>query len=290
MSNVPAIGSRPVQSTFLPVNAQAGGKAAGAQTASATGIVAAPLPVVEPVAPSADTVSLSRQSLAQRADKVGSDTLDLAQQFLSNFARKLFGDAAKGAQLSFESASLSSSASESASVSQSSSPEGVTSTATLDLSQSADFIGRGQITTKDGQTFDFEIEVHYQASLSASASQTTEAEAAPASNPAPTLSAPDNLALTGKALPAIEFPGSLDDLFKLLGRELQLSVSHGQDGENQGQQGNLSLRLLRLVNTAALLAPRAQPDDIHASQVERNRALAKSYAEKPAPKSDVVAA
>jgi hypothetical protein len=271
MSSTPAIGSKPIQSTYLPANALAGGKAAGAQTATASGAIPAQLRVVEPVAPAADTVSLSKQSLAHRAGALGKDTLDLAQQFLSNFARKLFGDAAKGAALSFESAELSTSSSYTSSATVTSGPQGTTRSATLDASESASFIGKGQITTADGQSFEFEIEVHYEAHVEAQLSQTTAR---------PALAAPDALALTGRNLPAIEFPGSLDDLFKLLGRELQLSVPHGEADE--ALQGNLSLRLLRLVNTAALLAPRAQPDDVRAPAAERNRALAKSYVEKPA--------
>lgn len=278
MSNVPAIGAKPVQSTYLPAVTQASGKAGGAQTATASGVVAAPLRVVEPVAPAADTVSLSRQSLAQRAGQLGSDTLDLAQQFLGNFARKLFGDAAAGAELQFESASLSATESASASSTSTSGAEGTTRSATLSLTENADFIGKGTITTSDGQSFDFEIEVHYQARVTVQATQTIAAG----------VSAPDTLALTGKVLPAIKFPGSLDDLFKLLGRELQLSVPNGQDEE--GGHGELSLRLLRLVNSAALLAPRAQADDVHASVAERNRALAQSYAANPARNTEITSA
>jgi hypothetical protein len=278
MSTTPAIGSKPIQSTYLPANAQAGGKAAGAQTATASGAIPAQLRVVEPVAPTADTVSLSKQSLAPRAD-LGKGTLDLAQQFISNFARKLFGDAAKGADVSFESATLSTSASFAAGASETSGADGTVRSATLNASESASFIGKGTITTSDGQSFDFEIEVRYEANVQAQATQTVER---------PTLSAPDALALTGKQLPAIEFPGSLDDLFKLLGRDLQLSVPNGQ-GNDDGQNGNLSLRLLRLVNSAALLAPRAQPDDVRAPAAERNRALARSYVDKP-PQTDIAEA
>ena len=86
-------------------------------------------------------------------------------------------------------------------------------------------------------------------------------------------------------MPAIKFPGSLADLFKLLGRQLEVSADAGK---NDGNGGNLSLRLIRLVNSAALLAPRARADSPEATPAERNRALA-SYAA-PAPSSTVTIA
>jgi hypothetical protein len=277
MSATTAIGNKPIQSTYLPAGVQAGGKAAGAQTAGASGNAAARLPVVEPVTQLADTVSLSKQGLQTRAATLGADTVQVAQQFISNFARKLFGAAAEGAAVTFDTAAVHAEAGLDAGASETSGAQGSSSASFLNLSESSSFIGRGTITTADGQSFDFEIEVHYQAKVEASSAQ--------ASNRPATIGAPDLMALTGRALPEIEFPGSLADLFKLLGRDLEISVPNSDDGS----EGNLSLRLLRLVNSAALLAPRAQPDDPKATAVDRSKALANSYGAKPA-NSEIAAA
>jgi hypothetical protein len=271
MATVSALGSRPVQSPVLPAFAHSGARAGGAQTVSASGYAAARLPVVESVAQSQDTVSLSRQGLAARADRLGSATVDVAQQFLSNFAKKLFGAAADGATLTFDGAALSTEASFSALAGQASGPDGSAASAAVSLSESAHFIGKGTIVTADGQQFQFEIEVRYEASVQASSSHR-----------APAVAAPDLLALTGKQLPEIEFPGSLADLFKLLGRELQASVPSDEGLSVAGKDGSLSLRLLRLVNTAALLAPRAQPDEQPGKAMDRSKALASSYGAAPA--------
>ena len=264
MSSTAPIGSRPIQSTYLPAGAQAGGKTAGAQATGASGNGLAPLPVVEPVSQLADTVSLSKRGLETHVAALGEDTLRLAQKFLESFAKKLFGGGNAGSSIDFDSAAVHAEAS-----AEAASADGASS---FKLSENASFIGKGTITTSDGQSFNFEIEVHYEASVEASATRAA---------PRPNLAAPDLAALTGRALPAIEFPGSLADLFKLLGRELQVALPKDPDRPQDGGQGNLSLRLLRLVNSAALLAPRAQPDDVQAPAAERNRALARSYIDKP---------
>jgi hypothetical protein len=281
MSATTAIGNKPIQSTYLPAGVQAGGKAAGALTAGASGNGVARLPVVEPVSQLADTVSLSKQGLETRAAELGADTVKLAQTFIDNFAKKLFGGGAAGSEVTFDSFSVNTQASVEAGASATSGADGSTTSAYLKLSESASFVGKGQITTTDGQTFEFEIEINYEASVEASGSQTS-------SRPA-NIASPDLLALTGRALPAIEFPGSLADLFKLLGRELQVSVPKNPNRPEDGDQGNLTLRLLRLVNSAALLAPRALPDDPKASAVDRSKALAHSYGDKPA-SSEIAAA
>ena len=109
---------------------------------------------------------------------------------------------------------------------------------------STSFSGNTDLVTEDGQEYTVELDVRYTAPNER--------------NPVP---APDALALTGKPLPAIAFPGSLNDLFRLLGRELSAQL----DGEEQELPGTLTLRLLRLVDRAALLAPRAQPDDMRSA-------------------------
>lgn len=274
MSLFSTVGARPAQPLVLPAAAAAGGKAAGAQTAPAGGNAAARRPVAEPAAQVSDSVSLSSQALASRVGELGNATVDVAQAFINSFAARLFGDQANGATLTFSSASLSADASASASAQHSAGEGGTADQASFSLSESSHFIGTGELVTADGQSFQFEIEVSYNADLQASA-QTSQS--------APQIAAPDVLALTGKPLPAIEFPGSLADLFKLLGRELQAQAPGNPNRADGGANGNLTLRLLRLVNSAALLAPRAQPDDPKASVADRNKAAANSYAATPAP-------
>lgn len=268
MSSLSAQGARPLASLVPPAPGQVAGRASGVPTASASGNTAARLPTVDPVALQDDVVSISRQGLQARAGNPGSATVDLAQKLMTSFARRLFGDAAKGASIDFDAVSMGTETSFSASASTA----GTARTAAFSYNESTQFIGTGQIETDDGQSFDFEIEIRYEASVQASAS---ESGAAPKSGGVP---APDVLALTGKPLPAIKFPGSLNDLFKLLGRELRGGVSGNQGGEN----GNLTLRLLRLVDKAALLAPRAAPDDPQATPAERAKSAARAYASAPA--------
>lgn len=56
------------------------------------------------VALSKKGLDLSAQGLAQRTDALGNATLDVAQDFVGNMARQLFGD---GASISFDSINLS---------------------------------------------------------------------------------------------------------------------------------------------------------------------------------------
>jgi hypothetical protein len=287
MSNLFALSSRPVQSSsfHLPQD----GVTAGAQNASASGKVPARLPVVDPLlsssssaaAASSSSITLSQQALNSRLDQLGDQTVDAAQRFIGNIAESLFGDAAKGATFHLDSMSVavdtsSSTSSETAANAGAGGDSAALQTA-LQMNTSASFIGRGTIATSDGQSFDFQIEVKYAASVQASAStnsSTVDTKSATTRDAAAQqlLNGPDALTLTGKQLPAIEFPGSLADLFKVLGRQLTVSANSGQ-----GNGGDMSLRLLRLVNSAALLAPRPRADSVDTTPAERNRALA-SYA------------
>lgn len=252
MSTVSALGSGPTQSAVSRAVAQDGGRGVGTQTASASGNIAARLPVVDPVTLSPGSVGLSQQAVNTRLAQIGTKTVDIAQKFINKFASELFGDAADGATFHVQTVSLEADASLNAAVQQTGSGQ----TSALSLSESAHFIGQGQIVTEDGQTYAFEIEVNYQASVAAAQSSLQND------------STPDLVALTGKHLPQIKFPGSLADLFRILGRQLDATTG----GEDHG--GNLSLRLLRLVNTAALLAPRAQSDATPVSVAEQSKAAA----------------
>jgi hypothetical protein len=250
---------RPLAATAVSSTPQSGGRRANAYgTQAAARPPAPPAPDAATAQQQPDSVSLSSQALASRAaSDAGSAAMDIARDAVKQFARQLFGDAGKGAKLTLDSATLDTAASFAASGSYTSGADGTSATANLSLTQSAHFIGTGQITTKDGHTYDVEIEVTYEANLTASASQQTQVDA------------PD-VALAGKPLPAISYPGSLSDLFKVLGRELSTE---------EGDDGRLTMRLLRLVDRAALLAPRL-PADEPAAQAVRQMG-AKAYASAP---------
>lgn len=249
-----------------------------------------------------DGVALSGQGidLQQRINKVGNDTVDFAQNLLGSFADSLFGSAAKGATIAFDSASLETESGYGLSVQHSSGPNGTTDTAAFSLSDSSHFIGKGSITTADGQKFDFEIEVQYNYQLDAGVSQSRSGQPAalPASadkagatagNRAGESSgnkAGDNIvSLPSRQLPDVDFGGTLDDLFKLIGRQLHASVSgNGNENGNQnggqsdsgafdgagtagGGTGQLTLRLLKLLDSS----PAAEPAD------SRTKAVADAY-------------
>jgi hypothetical protein len=270
MSLFSTSGARPVALTPLPASAQ-GGKGIGAQFAPPSGNVAARLPTVDPVPVQNDIVNLSSQALQARGADLAASTSDIAQNFMNAFAKRLFGEQASTSNVAYNMSAFSSAAS--TSTASTDSAGATTHNSVFDLSQSASFTGTGQITTGDGRVFDFELSVKYEAKVSTSSTGT----AAPGK--APTLETPDVLVLTGKPLPAIKFPGSLDDLFKMLSRELRTEVS-GAPGQNGG--GDLTLRLMRLVDRAALLAPRVRADDPTISPAEQAKAVANSYGSAPA--------
>ena len=267
MSNPVALGSRPVYSPSLQIAQDS--KPEGAQYASASGKAAARMPTVDPVtSPSSSSITLSQQALDSQLGQLGDKTVEAAQRFIGNIAAILFGDVANGAAVQLDTISVAADTSRSALVESGSNAGVKLDLAALQMNASASFVGRGTIATADGQSFDVEIAIEYAASVGVSYSATN-------SNAVQQLSkGPDALALTGRQLPAIEFPGSLADLFKLLGRQLTTSANSGKD---DGNSGELSLRLLRLVNSAALLAPRLRADSLDATPAERNRAMA-SYA------------
>lgn len=258
-------GPRPTAQPVLPASVQGGGAAAGVQTASATGKVAARIPTVDPVALQDDVVSLSVLGLQAPAARSVSVS-DLARGFVGAVAENLFGSDAKTSAVSYNLASLRANGSQAPAGTEAA----VARPDTFALNQSIDFTGTGQIVTDDGQTYDFEVAVKYEASAQASG--------APLPEPI-TIEPPDMLVLTGKPLPAIKFPGSLNDLFKLLSRELRTDVA------DLNASGSVTLRLQRLVDRAALLAPRARADDPEATPVERAKAAASAYA-----RADVAAA
>jgi hypothetical protein len=188
--------------------------------------------------------------LDSRVASVGNATVDFAQDFVNSFAQSLFGDAAKGATIDFDSASLEASSSVAVGYQHTSGANGTTDAAAFSLTDSSHFIGKGTITTADGRKFDFEVEVQYNAELNAAASQTSKADDADAAKPQAT-----SKDLPTVQVPNIDFPGTLSDLFKLIGRDLQtaLSTSNNSNDKNDGIDRNtlrgLSLRLLNLVDS-----------------------------------------
>ena len=240
------------------------------------------------VALSKKGLDLSAQGLAQRTDALGNATLDVAQDFVGNMARQLFGD---GASISFDSVDLSAASGYAAQASSVSGAGGTRNAAAFSLAENAHFIGKGTITTADGQTFDFELEVQYESKVSASAAYETsnEAEQADAGDG-------DSGGLPTLQLPSMNFAGSLGDLFKMLGQQLQSSIYNaGQDSVDQtkakagDEVGSLTLRLLNLLQPPKTIDEAAKPVEVPTDAAPeltpeaqaRARAVAEAYGGKP---------
>jgi hypothetical protein len=247
MPNIPALGARSLPASLYAANPRNDGKADNATAVQkAKGLGASP-------------VSLSSDGLdmQKRVASVGNATVDFAQDFVSSFTQALFGDAAKGAVIDFDSASLETSSSYALGALHSEGADGVTDAAAFRLSDSSHFIGKGTITTADGRKFDFEVEVQYNYELSAAASQTTGARSLPDQEQDDSQPKAANLKdLPTVRLPNIDFPGTLADLFKLIGVDLQTALSNNDGGDSQTSDGidnnalrSLSLRLLNLVDS-----------------------------------------
>jgi len=273
MSQLPALASRQPAANTL-----AGQQPSRTGSGSSTGLASSPLmqrTAQDVVALSKNGLDLSAKGLSQRTDALGNATVDVAQDFLGNMTRQLFGD---GATIAFDSVDLQAGSSFSSGSASISGTNGSSRAAAFSLDENAHFIGKGKITTADGQTFDFELEVQYQSNISAGALAHTQddAQEVPPS---------DDAALPAKELPATTFAGNLHDLFKLLGQQLQSNLyqgtsdgasasASGKDGE---LAGSLSLRLLKLVqpdNTAE--AAKKTVETTPADQA-RARALALAY-------------
>ncbi|MCC7599479.1 hypothetical protein IGS61_18480 [Janthinobacterium sp. FW305-129] len=270
MSQLPALASRQPASTTLA------GQQPSRTGGSATGLAGSPLmqrTAQDVVALSKNGLDLSAKGLSQRTDALGNATVDVAQDFLNNMTRQLFGD---GASIAFDSVDLQAGSSFSSAGASVSGAGASSRAAAFSLDENAHFIGKGKITTADGQTFDFELEVQYQSNISAGILEQTQGEA-------PEATSSDDAAPPAKELPATHFAGNLHDLFKLLGQQLQSNIfnnnvngnadgasASGKDGD---LAGSLSLRLLKLVQPdAAVKAVETTPED-----QARARALALAY-------------
>ncbi|MGK5010673.1 hypothetical protein [Janthinobacterium sp. MDB2-8] len=273
MSQLPALASRQPAANTLA------GQQPSRTGSGATGLAASPLlqrTAQDVVALSKNGLDLSAKGLSQQTDALGNATVDVAQDFLGNMTRQLFGD---GASIAFDSVDLQAGSSYSSGSASVSGAGGSSSAAAFSLDENAHFIGKGKITTADGQTFDFELEVQYQSNISAGALTQTQDDA---QEVAPS----DDAALPAKELPATHFAGNLHDLFKLLGQQLQSSIFNQQsDGASASDKdgdlaGRLSLRLLKLVqpdNTVEAAKADKKAAESTPEEQARARALAIAY-------------
>lgn len=266
MSNLSALGARALPASYTAATPLNDVKSTGALAAQkSNGIASSPL-----------SLSSNALDMQKRVASVGNATIDFAQDLMGGFTKALFGDAAKGATIDFDSASLEASSGYALGVQQSAGPDGTKSLAAFSLTDSSHFLGKGTITTADGRKFDFEVEVQYDFQLDAAASQSTSGSLPQSDQVRDKLGnnaasdAGDNVAadkagrlsragaganLPTVQLPNIDFAGTLADLFQLIGRDLQTALSptndSGQSGEGVDRNAlrSLSLRLLNLVDS-----------------------------------------
>lgn len=239
MSQLPALGNR--QTAASTPAGQMQPKTAG-NPGSAAANALMQRTAQDVVALSKKGLDLSAQGLSERTDALGHATLDVAQDFLGNMARQMFGD---GAAINFDSIDLSASSGYSAQMASLSGPNGRAGMAGFSLAENAHFIGKGTITTADGQRFEFELEVQYESKISASAQYLTQGTQ-------PADAAADDGSdgkLPAVELPDMDFAGSLGDLFRMLGQQLRSSIYDARD-QTTGtgkEAGSLTLRLLDLM-------------------------------------------
>jgi len=263
MSSLSALGARALPASYTAATPQNDGKTTGTSaTQKSNSAASSPL-----------SLSSNALDMQKRVASIGTATVDFAEDLMNSFTQALFGDAAKGATIDFDSASLEASSSYALGVQQSSGPNGTRSLAAFSLTDSSHFIGKGTITTADGRKFDFEVEIKYDYQLDAAASQTTGGNAPKADKIGNNANErandrasdrasdkagnkPQAIDLPSVQLPNIDFAGTLADLFQLIGRDLQTVLS--TNGDDGGQNGDtvdrnalrsLSLRLLNLVDS-----------------------------------------
>ena len=282
MSLLPALGSRHFPAPTLggaAAQTDSGGKAGNAGNAGASALMGRL--AKDAVSLSQNGIDLSAQGMSDRVAALGSATVDVAQNFMSSFTQQLLGDKASGATMSFESIDMSAQAGFAGAVQHTAGANGGSDAAAFSLSESSHFVGKGKITTADGQTFEFEVDVDYQSEIdAAAASGAAPADAtaaapssrgADATTPLPTLQLPD-----------IKFPGSLNDLFKLLGQQLQSQLTAAQPaGVDANPAGTLKLRLLNLINNSTALTAKATTTQDQADTQARAKALADAYGATP---------
>ena len=255
MSTLSALGARALPASYPAATPQNDGKTTGAPaTQKSSSAASSPL-----------SLSSNALDMQKRVASLGSATVDFAEDLMNSFTQALFGDAAKGATIDFDSASLETSSSYALGVQQSSGPNGTRSLAAFSLTDSSHFLGKGTITTADGRKFDFEVEIQYDYQLDAAASQTTSG-AQPKSDRIGNNGSerandkandragnkPQSIDLPTVQLPNIDFAGTLADLFQLIGRDLHTALSTSDD--NGGQNGDVDRNALRSLSLRLLLS------------------------------------
>ncbi|MGV7209761.1 hypothetical protein ACLB1G_18100 [Oxalobacteraceae bacterium A2-2] len=278
MSSISSLANRYLPNSLLNnTAAQDDGKNTAAATRQAQGSVSS----------TPTSLSSGALDLQQRLESVGNDTIDYAQSLMNSFAQNLFGD---GANIDFDSASLEAQSSFGIGALHSEDASGVTDAAAFRLADSSHFIGKGTITTADGRKFDFEIEVKYSYELTAGAAQTSSgSDALDGAGDAASGKPVSTNDLPTVQVPNIDFPGTLSDLFKLIGRDLQSIVSDRQGGTTDGNSldrgalRNLSLRLLNLVDSK-------DKDTYEAPAADQSKAVNDAYGVTPGGPAGAVAA
>ncbi len=197
-------------------------------------------------------VSLSDIGIAleKGARELGNATVDFAQSLVSSFAKQLFGSNGEGIKISFDTANVSATSGFAAAQQRTIGSTGSSFSAAASLKETADFVGKGTITTADGHIYNFEVEVHYLAVAQAAVSNDTGSAHAtdqaqiPAKHQLPQLHG-----LTA------HFPGSAQELLSALdGGKLDLLFQLQQktigESDDHMKNGNLIFHLLDPVDSA----------------------------------------
>ncbi|QLG88726.1 hypothetical protein HQ393_11050 [Chitinibacter bivalviorum] len=186
------------------------------------------------IAAKRDAISAAEpRAIEKRVAQLQKDTLQMAQDFLGQFANQLFGDAAKGMQVSLDQIELSSSSEAAMCLSHSQNGVSDTRSAAFSLKDSSSFTGHGTMTTADGRQFEFELTVNYESLQEARYTQQSNISQSTNSN------TPKNIAYNGTG----------DELLSNISAEpVALSFQAKQQGEqdNQSIGGNMILKLLKL--------------------------------------------
>lgn len=196
---------------------------------------------------SAVSLSSNAVDLQKRVDQLGNRTVDMAQDLIGSFAKSLLGDNAKGAKISFDSVALESNASFAAGALHTEGADGVSDAFGFSLSEDSHFLGKGTITTADGRKLNFEVEIQYQATMTAGAASSVPARRKDHDDQNPAMPLPE------VQFPDIDFPGSLADLFRLMDRNISASVKQQNEQGQESDAGNLTMRLLKLVDSESSL-------------------------------------
>jgi hypothetical protein len=236
MNPLNSIGPRHYQNTALtPAVSQQDGKATPANAVNDVN--------------SGSAVSLSSDAvdLQKRVEQLGNRTVDMAQDLIGSFAKSLLGDNAKGAKISFDSVELESNASFGAAALHAEGSDGVSDALGFSLSEDSHFLGKGTITTADGRKLNFEVEIKYEARASAGAATSVPSRRKENADQNPAMPLPK------VDFPDIDFPGSLADLFRLMDKTVSATVKQQDDQGKESEAGKLSMRLLKLVDSATSL-------------------------------------